>query len=111
MADYTALLRDMQSDIRGTNPERVKAGYQPIELLGWAESPHYEFDQGKRYDHFDVSIDKVAVYGIGALIAGKVAAKAGLLAGGLLLLKEFGVLLLAGLAAVGRGLKTLFVRG
>lgn len=37
-----------------------------------------EFTPGNRYEDFDPEIDKVAAYGIGALIAGKIAAKAGL---------------------------------
>jgi uncharacterized membrane-anchored protein len=37
-----------------------------------------EFNPGSRYADFDPNIDKVAAYGIGALIAGKVLAKAGL---------------------------------
>lgn len=169
--DYSELLTEMQQDVRDANPSRVKEGYQPIELMGWAEPPHYdastrklywakelrfgdgpdttlnyeiralgrtgilsmtfiagtqqlaeinakresvlamaEFNPGKRYQDFDSSIDKVAAYGIGALIAGKLAAKAGLLAAGLLLLKKFGVFLLVGLAAVGRKVKGFFVR-
>lgn len=48
-----------------------------------------EFDEGNRYADFDPDLDEVAAYGLGALIAGKVAAKAGLLAAGLLLLKKF----------------------
>ena len=70
-----------------------------------------EFNPGNRYEDFDSNIDEVAAYGIGALIAGKVAAKAGLLAGGLLLLKKFGVLLVLGLAALGRKVKSLFSGG
>ena len=46
------------------------------------------FNPGYRYSDFDPGVDKVAAYGIGALIAGKLAAKAGLFA-------KFGVLLLA----------------
>lgn len=48
-----------------------------------------EFNEGNRYADFDPDLDEVAAYGLGALIAGKVAAKAGLLAAGLLLLKKF----------------------
>ncbi|MGB0431743.1 MAG: DUF2167 domain-containing protein [Bacteroidia bacterium] len=39
-----------------------------------------EFNDGYRYEQFDSSIDKVAAYGIGGLIAGKVLAKAGFFA-------------------------------
>ena len=67
-----------------------------------------EFKEGNRYVDFDPSIDEVAAYGLGALVAGKIAAKTGLLAAGLLLLKKFAVLIVAGLAAFGRKIKGLF---
>ncbi|MCH9693243.1 MAG: DUF2167 domain-containing protein [Gammaproteobacteria bacterium] len=67
-----------------------------------------EFNAGNRYADFDPELDKVAAYGIGALVAGKVAAKAGLLGAALLLLKKFGVFLLIGVAAFGRKLKSMF---
>ncbi|MDP3816376.1 DUF2167 domain-containing protein [Pseudomonas sp.] len=47
-----------------------------------------EFNEGSRYADFDPDLDEVAAYGIGALIAGKLAAKVGILAGALLLLKK-----------------------
>lgn len=59
-----------------------------------------EFDQGARYEDFDPSIDKVAAYGIGALVAGKIAAKTGLLAAAFIFLKKFGVLILVGAGAL-----------
>jgi len=169
--NYSDLLKEMQSGVREANAGRVSAGYPRIELVGWAEPPHYDsgarklywakelrfgdepdttlnyeiralgrsgvlsmtfiaatdqlaainerrdavlsmatFNQGKRYEDFDANIDKVAAYGIGALIAGKVAAKAGLLAGGLLLLKKFGVVIAVAFAAGARRLKGLFSR-
>jgi uncharacterized membrane-anchored protein len=138
--DYAALLRTMQDDTRAANVERKKANYPTVELLGWAEAPHYdraqkklywakrlrfaggdrdvlnydvrvlgrrgvlvlqavadagmlgevaegckellaatEFTAGSRYAEFDPAYDKVAAYGIGGLIAGKVLAKAGIL--------------------------------
>lgn len=170
--DYDELLMSMQKDTQDANPDRLRAGYGAVELLGWAEPPHYdasahklywakeirfddaeetilnyeirslgrqgvlsmtfiaatpqlseinnsrdtvlamaEFKPGHTYADFDPSIDKVAAYGIGALIAGKVAAKAGLLAGGLLLLKKFGVFILLALAGGLGKLKKLFQRG
>ncbi len=48
-----------------------------------------EFTEGNRYADFDPSIDTVAAVGIGGLIAGKVLAKTGFLAAGLILLKKF----------------------
>lgn len=69
-----------------------------------------EFTKGNQYGDFDPGIDKVAAYGIGALIGGKVAAKVGLFA-------KFGALLLAfkkfifvALAAIGAFLAKLFKR-
>ncbi|HEX7061828.1 MAG TPA: DUF2167 domain-containing protein [Woeseiaceae bacterium] len=169
--DYGELLSDMRDGIRDANPERIEAGYEPIELVGWAEPPHYdpasrklywakelkfgdspdttlnyeiralgrkgvlamtfvaatsqleeinanresvlamaEFNPGQRYEDFDSNLDEVAAYGIGALVAGKVAAKAGLLAAGLVLLKKFGIFILLGLGAFARKLKGLFSR-
>ena len=167
--DYDELLEDMQSDIRSANDDRIDAGYQPIELLGWAEPPHYdsyskklywamelrfgddpettlnyeirnlgrkgilnmtfvagtsqlaeindkretvlamaEFVEGNRYTDFDSNIDEVAAYGIGALVAGKVAAKAGLFGAFILIVKKFGIFLVLGLAAFGRKIKGMF---
>jgi len=167
--DYDDLLRDMKSGTREANEEREAAGYGSIELLGWAEPPHYdaatrklywakelrfdgadettlnyeiralgrrgiltmtfiaasdqlaeinasresvlamaEFNAGNRYTDFDPDIDTVAAYGLGALVAGKIAAKTGMLAAMFFALKKFGVFLLVGLAALGRKLKSAF---
>ncbi|MDX1906622.1 MAG: DUF2167 domain-containing protein [Bacteroidia bacterium] len=54
------------------------------------------FTEGNRYDDFDAGIDKVAAYGIGGLIAGKVLAKAGFFA---LLVKGWKVIALGAVAA------------
>lgn len=48
-----------------------------------------EFNPGYRYSEFDPSMDKIAAYGIGGLVAGKVLAKTGMLAVGLVFLKKF----------------------
>ena len=167
--DYGELLEEMQDDAQASNPDRIDAGYEPIEIVGWAEPPHYvsssrklywakeirfgdadettlnyeiralgrtgvlsmtfvaptsqldainesreavlamaDFNAGQRYEDFDSSIDKVAAYGVGALVAGKVAAKTGLLAGLLLLLKKVGVFIVIGLGALGRKIKAFF---
>jgi uncharacterized membrane-anchored protein len=47
------------------------------------------FNEGHKYSEFDPDIDKVAAYGIGGLIAGKVLAKTGFLALALVFLKKF----------------------
>lgn len=69
-----------------------------------------EFNDGHRYLDFDPDIDEVAAYGIGALVAGKLAAKVGLLKGLFALLlagKKFVVIAVVGLGA---WLKNLFTR-
>jgi uncharacterized membrane-anchored protein len=137
--DYNELLQQMKDATVEDNKERQKQGYESINLVGWAASPHYdrdthklywakefnfagapantlnydirmlgrhgvlsfnavaamdqlgaiendmkevlsfaEFNAGHRYTDFSSGTDKVAAYGIGALIAGKVAAKVGL---------------------------------
>lgn len=66
-----------------------------------------EFTMGYRYADFDPNLDEVAAYGIGALIAGKLAAKAGLLAklGVLLLvLKKFWIVIAIAVVALARRL-------
>src|SRR6187455_1089514 len=40
--DYTKLLNDMKKDTSAASKERVKQGYGPIELVGWAAAPRYE---------------------------------------------------------------------
>ena len=65
-----------------------------------------EFNQGSRYSDFDPDIDQVAAYGIGALVAGKVLAKTGLIAMGLIFLKKFWFILALG----GSWLVKAFVR-
>lgn len=51
------------------------------------------FNTGFTYADFDPSIDKVAAYGIGALIAGKVLLKTGFLVTALIFLKKFGIII------------------
>lgn len=63
------------------------------------------FTAGSRYEDFDSSVDKIAEYGIGALVAGAVLAKTGLLAKiGIILLKGWKIIALAivGLGALFR---------
>lgn len=161
--DYDELLQTMQEQGREQNEQRKKQGYQPVDLLGWAERPYYdqdahklhwakrlrfgeaegetlnynirilgregvlvlnavagmdqldaikpqlqrvvgftEFTDGNRYADFDASTDKTAAYGLAALVAGGVAAKAGLFAKLFALLIAFKKLLIvAFLAAAG----------
>jgi len=167
--DYDDLLKDMKQSVVDDNKEREKQGYDPIQLVGWAEPPRYdrpnhklywakelkfgsapvdtlnynirvlgrrgvlvlnavagmnqlpvirtsmqellpavEFNPGHRYMDYIPGKDKLAEYGIGALIAGTIAAKAGffkLLLAGLIAFKK---LVLIGLAAVATLFKKLF---
>jgi len=160
--DYQELLVQMKESTNANSAERVKMGYDPIELVGWASEPFYDkeshklhwakevkfgnqppentlnynirvlgrkgvlvlnfiagmsqkpvidqkidsvlamadFDQGARYEDFNPDLDKVAAYGIGALVAGKIAAKTGLLAAAFIFLKKFGVIILVAIGAV-----------
>lgn len=40
--DYAKVLKDMQDGQRAANPERVKAGYPEMQLVGWAQPPSYD---------------------------------------------------------------------
>lgn len=64
------------------------------------------FNEGHKYADFNPKLDKVAAYGIGGLIAGKVLAKAGLLT---LLLKGWKLIAL-GVVALLAGLRNRFGR-
>lgn len=158
--NYDDMLADMKKDVKESSKDRVKEGYDPIELVGWASKPYYdpiahklhwakeikfgeqqvhtlnynirvlgrkgvlvlnfiagmdqktlidskldqvmamaEFDKGSSYLDFDPSIDKVAAYGLGALVAGKVLAKTGFFIAALLFLKKFGIILIVGIGA------------
>ena len=69
--------------------------------------PMAEFDSGARYADYDAGNDKLAGYGVAALIGGGIAAKTGLLAKlGVLLIagKKFIVFLVIGLIALVRKL-------
>lgn len=173
--DYDDMLKDLKKSSQESNEERLKAGYPAIELVGWAEPPHYDasthklywarnlkfkkadgsddgqtlnyairvlgrrgylslnavapidqlakvrkdmpdvvamadFKPGERYADYNASTDKAAAYGIAALVAGGIAAKAGLFAKlGMLLLamKKFIVI---GIAAIGGFFAKLFKR-
>ena len=169
--DYDKMLKEMQQATHEENPERKKQGYPELELVGWAQSPHYDaasnklywakelafsdghehtlnydiralgrggylslnavagmsqlpmvetemqkvlamtsFDAGARYTDFNASTDKVAAYGIGALVAGAIAAKAGLFAKLLVLLVAAKKFIVVGVLALAAGVKKLFSR-
>jgi uncharacterized membrane-anchored protein len=47
--DYASLLRDMQVGARESNAARTEAGYDTVEIVGWAEPPHYDAMTKKLY--------------------------------------------------------------
>jgi uncharacterized membrane-anchored protein len=67
-----------------------------------------EFNQGYRYADFNSKTDRMAEYGLGALIAGGVAAKLGLFAKLGALLLAFKKLIIVGLVAIGGFVAKLF---
>jgi uncharacterized membrane-anchored protein len=64
------------------------------------------FSEGNAYKDFDSNVDKVAVYTIGGLVAGKVLAKVGLFA----VILKFGKFILLGIAAIGGAFFKFFKR-
>jgi uncharacterized membrane-anchored protein len=166
--NYDDLLKDMKEQVAAASEERVKQGYGPMNLIGWAERPSYdkathkyywakefstnasenslnynirvlgrkgvlvlnaiagmkqineikqemksvvaftEFEAGNRYAEFDSSTDKVAEYGLAALVAGGVAAKLGLFGKLFALLLAAKKLIFVGFALVAAGVAKFF---
>jgi uncharacterized membrane-anchored protein len=69
-----------------------------------------EFNPGNRYADFDAKTDKVAEYGLAALVAGGVAAKLGFFGKLFALLLAFKKLIIVGVAVAGTSLVKLFGR-
>jgi uncharacterized membrane-anchored protein len=70
-----------------------------------------QFNEGKRYSDFNKDTDKVAGYGLAALVGGLAMKKLGLLGTLGLLLAKFGKFILIGLAALAGILVKVFKRG
>ncbi len=70
-----------------------------------------EFKTGNAYGDFDSSTDKVAEYGIAALVAGAAATKLGLFAKLFAMLLAFKKAVLIGLAAIGAAVAKFFGKG
>jgi uncharacterized membrane-anchored protein len=81
--------------------ERVKSGMEKVMAMT-------EFNAGQRYADFDSSSDKVAGYGLAALVGGAVAAKTGLFAKLLTLLLAAKKLVAVGAIALFAGIKAFF---
>lgn len=164
--DYTKMLAELKEDTRASSKQRIKEGYGPIELIGWAAPPRYDsaskklywakelkfgdsaehtlnynirllgrrgvlvlnavagmnqlkiveattpeilsavnFQEGHRYADFREGTDKVATYGLAALVAGGVAAKAGFFKGLLVAALAMKKFLIIGLIALAAGVK------
>lgn len=67
------------------------------------------FNEGNRYIDFDPDMDDVAAYGIGALVAGKLAAKVGILKGLAIFAAKFWKLIAIAFVGVGAFLKKMFL--
>ncbi|KYP16534.1 DUF2167 domain-containing protein [Flavihumibacter sp. CACIAM 22H1] len=48
--NYDDLLKEQQEEARAVNEQRVSAGYEPVELIGWAAHPYY--DKAKKTLHW-----------------------------------------------------------
>jgi uncharacterized membrane-anchored protein len=83
--------------------EAVRAGMAAL-LAG------VDFGKGNRYEDFDSNVDELAAYGIGGLIAGQLALKAGLFKGLLALLVAGKKLAILALVAIGAFFAKLFKR-
>ena len=66
-----------------------------------------EFDNGARYAHFNASNEKVAGYGLAALVAGDIAAKAEFFSKLFILLLAFKKIVIGGVVLLGYGLQRL----
>ena len=47
--DYADMLTTLQEGARAENPAREKQGYEAIEIVDWAEQPHYDATEKKLY--------------------------------------------------------------
>lgn len=166
--NYDDLLKDMIEQVAASSEERVKQGYGPMTLVGWAERPSYDksthkyywakefstnasenslnynirvlgrkgvlvlnavagmkqindirqemksvvaftdFEVGNRYSDFNADTDKVAEYGLAALVAGGVAAKLGFFGKLFAFLLAAKKLLFVGAIALVAGIAKLF---
>lgn len=89
-----------------TTMDQIEAVRAPMEDIFTRVS----FNDGNRYSQFDPDIDKVAAYGLGGLIAGKIALKAGLFAGLFKFLLAAKKLVILGIAGIGAFFFKIFGR-
>lgn len=172
--DVDELLQSLKDGTDAANEERRERGFPELEIIGWAERPHYDaaahqlvwslsarhkgaadggpqtvnyntyalgregyvslnlitdaqaiaqdklhakellaalaFNDGKRYADFDASTDRVAEYGLAALVGGLAAKKLGLFAVIAAFFVKFAKVILLGGAVVLAGAAKLFKR-
>jgi uncharacterized membrane-anchored protein len=168
------MMQSFKDGTEASNPERIKMGVAPMEIVGWAEKPLYNeqthrlvwamsskekgvpanddlgvnyntymlgregylslnlitdlkdlvrnkpiatqllgqlsFDDGKRYSDFDSKTDKVAEYGLAALVVGAAGKKLGLFAVILAFVAKFSKIFLVGAAVFGGAIVQFFRR-
>jgi uncharacterized membrane-anchored protein len=89
-----------------------------MEVIGWSEPAHkrdamellaaLQFNEGRKYADFNSSTDKVAAYGLAALVAGAAAKKLGFFAIALAFLAKFAKVLIVAGGAAGYGILKFF---
>ena len=89
-----------------TGSDRIEAQKETARTL----LSNLSFASGKRYEDFNTSTDKIAAYGITALVGGLVAKKLGLLALAALFVVKFVKVIALGAAAVMAGIAKWFRR-
>jgi len=169
--DFEGVLKQMKEGVVEANKERAKNGYPAVNLVGWAEPPHYDpsthkiywakdlvfadnpehtlnyctrilgrrgvlefnavapveslstirneakrvlagvdFNSGNRYADFNKSTDKLATYGLAALVAGGIAGKMGLFKMLFVALLAAKKLVVVGVMAIVAAIKKFFAR-
>ena len=61
--DYDDMLKDMQAGTADNNEARKQAGYDAVQLIGWAEKPHYDTATKKLYWAKELSFEGSAAHG------------------------------------------------
>ena len=90
-----------------TNSAKIEQ-YKPVakELLA-----NLDYKSGKRHEDFNSSTDRVAAYGLAALVGGVAAKKLGLLALGAAFFAKFAKIIVLAVAGLGVGIMKFFNRG
>ena len=107
--NYNKAVSEKQPDLDGKPLHEVLAGNLAMVKDGMTRVlPMAEFNPGHRYADFKPGSDKLAAYGLAALVGGGIAAKAGLFAKLGVFLLAFKKIILVGVVALGALLKKIF---